>query len=103
VKFLKGLLLGLGAVLIVATIVLVVWDVIQINHLAEVAEANRSAQAAVAANPRAWVLLGAAGALIGGFVLGCGVALPRRTFRQRLQSEADQRLRAPTGPTTPPA
>ena len=87
-KFVKWLLIGIGAVLIVATIVILVWDVIQINQLVAVANANQSAQATPNDNPRVWVMVCAAVAVLGGFALGFGLGLPRRTFKQRLQDAA---------------
>ena len=86
-KFLKVLLLAVGIVLIAATIALMVWNVFQINHLVTTANA---ANQIINPNPRYWVVLGAAGALLGGFGLGVGLALPKHTFKQRLQAQADQ-------------
>ena len=86
-KIVKWLLIGLGIVLLVATIVLMIWDVIQINQLVTVANANQSAQATPNANPRNWVMLCVAAAVVGGFALGFGLGLPRRTFKQRLQAQ----------------
>jgi len=96
-KVAKWVLIIIGIVLIVVTIVLMVWDVFQINTLVTVANANQSAQGTPNPNPRLWVLLGAVAALIGGFALGFGLGLPRRTFKQRLQ---DQNNPAPAVPPT---
>ena len=85
-KVLKWVLIGVGAVLIGATIALIVWDIIQINHLVTTADA---ANMSTNANPRWWVALGAGGGVLGGFALGVGVGLPRRTFKQRLQGAVD--------------
>lgn len=97
-KVLKGILIAVGIVLIAATIVLTVWDVIQINQLVAVANANKSNQASFNSNPRNWILLGAAGALIGGFVLGFGLGIPKFTFKQRLQAKSDEEAKASTIP-----
>jgi len=82
-KILKGLLIGIGVVLIVATIILVVYSVIQVNHLWTLADAA----AQNPSDPRWLILLSVVGALIGGFALGCGVGLPRRTYKQRKADE----------------
>jgi len=97
-KVLKGVLIAVGVVLIAATIVLTVWDIIQINQLVEVANANKSAQASVQSNPRMWVLLGVVGALAGGFVLGFGLGIPKRTFKQRLQAKAQEQAQSASIP-----
>ncbi|MCL2736538.1 MAG: hypothetical protein FWD75_07915 [Propionibacteriaceae bacterium] len=86
-KFLKVLLIAVGVVLVVATIALLVWDIIQVNHLATTANA---ANMAVTSNPRWWIVLAAVGALLGGFGIGFGLGLPKRTFKQRLGDIADQ-------------
>ncbi|MDR2931195.1 MAG: hypothetical protein LBV06_09875 [Propionibacteriaceae bacterium] len=101
-KFLKGFLLVLGAVLIVATIVLMVWDVIQINQVVAVANANKSNAAGFNANPRNWVLLGAGAALVGGLLLGLGLGMPNRTFKQRLTENNNHPAPPTTGHDNPP-
>ena len=85
-KVLKVLLVAVGVVLIAATIGLVIWNTIQINFLVATADA---ANMEINQNPRLWTMLGAGGALAGGFALGFGLGLPRRTFKQRLAEHTD--------------
>ncbi|MDR2895710.1 MAG: hypothetical protein LBV30_03515 [Propionibacteriaceae bacterium] len=87
-KFLKQFCIWLGIILIVATIGLVIWDTIQINTLAAVANANKSSSAGFIENPRNWVLLGVAAALIGGVVLGLGLGMPGHTFKQKMEARS---------------
>jgi hypothetical protein len=84
-RFFRSLLIWLGIVLIVATAGLTVWNLIQINSLVATASA-----ATATLNPRYWVLLAVAGGLLGGFTLGAGVGLPKRTFKQRLEEHTEQ-------------
>ena len=92
-KFLRGLLIAIGIVLIVATLALLVYDIIQINQIVAVANANKSNAAGFNPNPRWLIILGVGGALLGGFVLGFGLGLPKRTFKQRLQEQTEQEAR----------
>jgi len=87
-KFLKGLLIVVGIIFVVATIVLMVWDIIQINALVTAANSAQAATATPNANPRWWVLLAGVGALVGGFALGFGLGIPNRTFKSRLKTAA---------------
>ena len=98
-KFFKILLIAIGIVLIAATIILMVWDIIQINHLVTTANA---ANMSVNSNPGMWVLLAVAGTLVGGFALGFGLAMPKRTFKQRVQDQAVTDTKA-TSANLPPS
>lgn len=80
---LKRVLLFFGVVLAVVVIALLVKNVIDINQLAVLAGANRSA---VVLNPNREVLLSAGLALLSGLFLGLGLALhsgPGRAERER--------------------
>ncbi|MDR0283790.1 MAG: hypothetical protein LBI33_02725 [Propionibacteriaceae bacterium] len=77
-RVLKGVFIGLGIVLIAATALFMTWDVIQINTLAAVANANKSPDARTAENPRLWVILAAVAALVSGLILGLGLGWPGR-------------------------
>lgn len=79
-RFSKNLLLVLGVVVAIAFVALMVYDVVQINQLHAVAIANRSAGFA---NPRNWVMLGAALGLVAGLLLGLGIAMPSKSFKAR--------------------
>ena len=83
-RFLKVFFTALGVVLVVATVVLTVYTMIQVNHLWTVADAA----AANPNDPRWLILLSIGAGLIGGLILGLGLALPSRTYRQRKAAEA---------------
>ena len=105
-KVLKSTLIIIGVILLVVTIVLMVWNIVQINALVTVANANQSAAAAPNGNPRWWILLGCVGALASGFVLGAGLGIPQRTFKQRLKAEqsktpAEQMTQGPAAQVPP--
>ncbi|MDR2975510.1 MAG: hypothetical protein LBV00_12530 [Propionibacteriaceae bacterium] len=94
-KFLKQLLIWIGVVVIVATIVVMVWDTIQLNQLIAVVNASKSTQASQAGNPLPWLLIAVAAGLVGGLLLGLGIGLPGRTFKQRVNDQlksADQQV-----------
>jgi len=84
-KFVKGLLIVVGVIFVVATIVLMVWDIFQINALVTAANSAQASTATPNPNPRWWVLLAGVGALIGGFALGFGLGIPNRSFKNRLK------------------
>jgi len=84
-KVLKGVLIVLGVVFVVAAIVLLIWDIVQVNSLVTVANANQASSAEPNSNPWLWILLAGIGAVVGGFLLGFGLGIPKRTFKQRLQ------------------
>ena len=82
-KFLKGLLVVVGVILAVAGIVAMVWDIFKVNYLVTI----QASSATPEPNPWLWILLASVGTLIGGFLLGFGLGIPNRTFKQRLQDE----------------
>jgi len=86
-KFLRVVCIAVGIVLIVATLGLMIWNVIQINQLVTTADA---ANMLTNPNPRYWVMLGVGGALVGGFALGLGLGMPKQTFKQRLADHVEQ-------------
>jgi len=92
VKFLKRFFLILGAVLVLATAGLLLYEfrfsTNSLNAIIAAAVTNKSSQDNHAYDPTlAGLWLGIAGALIGGIVLGVGIAWPRRTFKHRLEDK----------------
>ena len=79
-QILTRVLLALGVVLLVAGAVILGKNVIDINQLHAVASANRSTSFF---NPVYEVLIGAALALLAGFLLGVGSGLARRGHPDR--------------------
>lgn len=84
-KFSKTLFTVLGIVALVAFIGLAIYNIIEINQLHAVANANRSAQFH---NPRNLILIGYAVGLLAGLLLGLAWAMPSKSFKARY---ADQR------------
>lgn len=79
-KFSKSLLTVLAVIAALVFLGVMVYDVIQINQLHAVANANRSTEFL---NPRDWVLIGAALGLLSGFLFGVALAMPDKTFEAR--------------------
>jgi len=98
-KFLKGLLVVLGGLVIILGIYLAIRNVWDLRALTSVANANNSASPF--SNPRNNVLLMGSCGLVGGLLLGLGIGLPRRTFNQQYktrQEEANARVAETTTP-----
>lgn len=87
-KVIKTVLVVLGLLVLVAGGVLLGSNVMDINELHAAASANRSA---AFENPLRPVLVMAGVVLVGGFLLGVGVTLPRRRLVNR---PGDDRLPA---------
>lgn len=74
-KVLSRVLLLVGLIILLVGAGLLFKDIIDINQLWAVANANRSTSFF---NPRQEVMIMAALAAIGGFLMGLGLSLPRR-------------------------
>ena len=83
-KFLRGLIIAIGIVLIGAAIALMIVSTIQINYLVETISQS---DLAFTWKPVYWFFLVGAGVagLLGGFGVGLGVGMPKRSFKQRLE------------------
>lgn len=94
-KFLRGLVIALGIVLVGAAIALMVVSYIQINYLVTSTSAPN-----MESNWKPlywWYLIGAAvGSLVGAFCLGLGVGMPKRSFKKRLKDIETQSAPAST-------
>jgi len=93
-KFAKHLLLILGALIIIAAGVLVVYHFwlsnISLNAMIQAALSGKSLTADYYSATRIGILLALAAALVGGIVLGIGIGIPSATFKQRYeQRQAD--------------
>ena len=100
-KFLRGLLIALGIILIGAAIALIIVSFIQINY---VVTTLGTSNLDFEWKPLYWFFLGAGalGSLLGGFALGLGVGMPKRTFKQRLKDSHDSATPATSpAPATP--
>lgn len=74
-KILKGIIVGIGLVALVAAAVFIGLSVIDINQMHAVAQANRSAGYP---NPRSRILLTIGLSAASAFLLGLGLGLPTR-------------------------
>ena len=74
-KIVSRIVVALGLVAFVAAVLLLAKSVIDINQLHAVASANRSASFP---SPLNTVLLACGLAVVGGFLLGLGLSIPRR-------------------------
>lgn len=79
-RFSKSLLLVLGAIAGIAFLGVVIYNVIKIDQLWMVAGANRSLEYA---NPRNMMLIGAGLGLVAGLLLGMGIMMPSKSFKER--------------------
>ncbi|MCL1841638.1 MAG: hypothetical protein FWF75_07845 [Propionibacteriaceae bacterium] len=76
-KFLKKLLLIIGAVVIVVAVVLTSIGGVKVSNLAT--------EAATGSNALMFMLVGAVGALIGGLLLGISLATPSKGFKEQYE------------------
>ncbi|MCL1923591.1 MAG: hypothetical protein FWG15_07050 [Propionibacteriaceae bacterium] len=83
-KFLKNFIIATGIVLIGGAIAFMVVGYININYI--VGELNK-AELHFTWKPLYWVFLAAAAvlSLVGAFLLGLGLGIPRQTLKQRLK------------------
>lgn len=90
-KFLKRFFLILGAVLVLATAGLLLYafrlSTDSLNAIISAALQGKSLMNDVYNRTQLELLIGVIGALIGGIVLGIGIAWPRRTFKRRLEDK----------------
>ena len=91
-KFLKRFWLILGAVLVVATAIVLLYEfrlsTNSLNAIISAAVTNKSSQDNHAYDPTLWgIWAGIGGALVGGLVLGLGIAWPSRTFKAKLEAK----------------
>jgi len=95
-RILKLVLLWTGAVLVMGAVGLLIWNLIQMNNLTSLVSPVAAAPYTVT-----WLLVGTGVALVGGFVLGCGVGLPRLSFKERLEGQTPATPDPPAYGTTP--
>lgn len=106
-KIVKWLLIWVGLAVVLASFGLLFWDNVQINNLWELAVLSDQDPA----NPMTWILLSSGTALVGGVILGCGIGLPRRGYKQGVKASAAPvplapqvapAVKAPPAPPPPP-
>jgi len=93
-KFLKGVLIVVGIIIAVAMIILMVVTIFKVNAIYGVYSPSGGGSASLPAgetpdpNPWLWIVLTSLAGIIGGFAIGFGLGIPKRTFKNRLKDAA---------------